>query len=375
MNFQTCNGPFCNGKKLPIERFEKYKENKNGYRTMCKICRRQKNNDNFVYGVCENCGNNHESMYGSGRFCDKRCAIIYSTNSKKGTISTFGGDNSFKKICANADCVFKNKQQPIENFYFRSNGNNVKTRRSICKHCAKLTIIRYRSTFSGFSKGMLSKAKERSIIKNIDFDLEENTIDSLWNEQNGKCALSKMEMTHKLGENKKTSRHPFNMSLDRIDSSKGYTKNNVQLVCNWVQTAKSDYDQDEFIEWVKIFAKNQEINENINIPEHKLTENDQSFHKKRKEQIIQYLNEGKSQTEISKLMGVSRKTIYKSCKKYNISNLNVHSEKYSKSINISKEELYHYVIIEKLPFTTIAKIARCSDNGLRKLCKKWNIEY
>jgi hypothetical protein len=35
------------------------------------------------------------------------------------------------------------------------------------------------------------------------------------------------------------------VSVDRIDSSKGYVPGNVQLVCKWVNLAKQDYSNDD----------------------------------------------------------------------------------------------------------------------------------
>ena len=48
----------------------------------------------------------------------------------------------------------------------------------------------------------------------------------------------------------KFDRSPFNMSIDRIDSKLGYVKGNIQLICVWMQTAKLDYDIDDFKNWV-----------------------------------------------------------------------------------------------------------------------------
>lgn len=45
-------------------------------------------------------------------------------------------------------------------------------------------------------------------------------------------------------------------SLDRIDSSKPYVKDNVQWVHKVVNNMKWDFDQNEFIEWCKIIASN-----------------------------------------------------------------------------------------------------------------------
>lgn len=352
MNFKSCKGPFCKGKILPLDRFEKCSRNKDGFRSVCKMCYTQKNNEDFKIGICEFCGNDHECLYGSGRFCNKKCAIAFSTKS----------DNLFKdiddenyKVCKYKYCEQDGKKQDIDNFYFKRNGNT-RERSNICKNCNNIKAKKYRYTKNGYMKSMLRSSKTRAKNKGLLHDISFKYIETLWLNQNGKCALSKMNMTYECRE-KNISRHPFNMSLDRIDSSMGYTKGNVQLICNWVQTAKSDYSQSDFIEWIFTFVKN---NEQSSVSNHVL--------------VKEYLQEGKSQSEIAKLLNVSKKTVYKICKNNNLSHLNKHKEIYTKSIDVTYEELYHYIIIENLPFTTIAKIVGCSDNGIRKLYRKWKLD-
>ena len=45
--------------------------------------------------------------------------------------------------------------------------------------------------------------------------------------------------------------HPMNFSIDRIDSSRGYVKDNVQVIANWVNKAKSDMNEHEFFDYIK----------------------------------------------------------------------------------------------------------------------------
>ena len=75
---------------------------------------------------------------------------------------------------------------------------------------------------------ILSNAKQRNNVEvSIDFLLE------LFDKQKGRCALSGEYMTIAATDTRTQSSH---VSLDRIDNSLGYTKDNVQLV-----TAKANY--------------------------------------------------------------------------------------------------------------------------------------
>jgi hypothetical protein len=93
-------------------------------------------------------------------------------------------------------------------------------------------------------KFLLKDAKQHSKQKNREFSI---TLDDLLEKlvvQDNKCALSSIEFSK---ENKP--------SLDRIDSSKGYTKDNIQLVLKEVNIMKSNFNQDYFIHLCSLIAK------------------------------------------------------------------------------------------------------------------------
>ena len=46
-------------------------------------------------------------------------------------------------------------------------------------------------------------------------------------------------------------KYPYNLSPDRIDSSKGYTKDNLQFVCNRVNAMKNNMNTEELIYFCK----------------------------------------------------------------------------------------------------------------------------
>lgn len=90
------------------------------------------------------------------------------------------------------------------------------------------------------------KNKERTIEFNL-------TIQQAWElflKQNRKCALSGMELKFKENSLDRTQ----TASLDRIDSNKGYTIDNIQWVHKDVNYMKMDLPQDRFIKICKEIA-------------------------------------------------------------------------------------------------------------------------
>jgi len=75
------------------------------------------------------------------------------------------------------------------------------------------------------------------------FDIDKTFLVGLWDKQDGYCALSGLKMEHKYGLLKSAS-------VDRIDSSKGYTKDNVQLVCKFINLGKQESTNEEVIQFL-----------------------------------------------------------------------------------------------------------------------------
>jgi len=84
----------------------------------------------------------------------------------------------------------------------------------------------------------------------VDLTLTKQQAWDLFIKQDGKCALSGIILSFPERHNDKT----WTASLDRIDSSKGYTQNNVQWLHKDVNMMKRIYDQDYFINICKLIA-------------------------------------------------------------------------------------------------------------------------
>ena len=92
------------------------------------------------------------------------------------------------------------------------------------------------------------RTKEKSgISRGYLWDLTIEFIWELYEEQGGVCALSGIP----IGWNKNLT---ATASIDRIDSSEGYLKGNVQLVHKDINFMKQQYDQDKFIALCKSVA-------------------------------------------------------------------------------------------------------------------------
>lgn len=76
----------------------------------------------------------------------------------------------------------------------------------------------------------------------------------VWQRQKGLCAYIKLPLS--------SEAHQFNtVSLDRIDSSKDYVVDNIQLVCVPINRMKSDMTEDRFIELCSLVTKNSKLAE------------------------------------------------------------------------------------------------------------------
>ena len=100
----------------------------------------------------------------------------------------------------------------------------------------------YGSYFGGLKAG----AKRR----NIEFDVSKEYLWDLFIAQDRKCSLTKLPL--EMGYKSQTA------SLDRIDSSKGYVKTNLQWVHRDINTMKMDFDNETFIRYCKLIIENHE---------------------------------------------------------------------------------------------------------------------
>lgn len=114
------------------------------------------------------------------------------------------------------------------------------------KRLVKETAVSYESSLNN----LLSVTKNRAKSHKRGFSIDLDYLLDLWVSGNGRCNLSGLKMTTGIGT--KGSK----VSIDRINSNRGYIKGNCQLVRTDVNIAKNALEQKDFIKLCKAVAKN-----------------------------------------------------------------------------------------------------------------------
>jgi len=101
--------------------------------------------------------------------------------------------------------------------------------------------------YCGISGSRLADIKIRAKKKNLEFDLDAQFLWEIFIKQDRKCAITgkELDLTQ-------------DGSVDRIDSSRGYTKNNVWWVTKDINKMKLDFTLDYFIHLCEMVANNKE---------------------------------------------------------------------------------------------------------------------
>lgn len=205
----------------------------------CRLCNETKPIDDFNKSIC--------GKFGYANEC-KKC--------RKDTRKqlNFPRITEGSKLCNNCGI-----EQDITKF--NTDTKNTDGLRSTCKNCSIECVNKYGSTFDGFIKmlyyDLISNAKKRNI--NVEITIDD--IKNQFNNQVGLCALTRFKMTwNKQPSNSQTHiSNKFNISVDRINSEKDYTKDNIQLVCAIINIIKYKLSKNKFTEICYKISKNNNL--------------------------------------------------------------------------------------------------------------------
>ena len=95
----------------------------------------------------------------------------------------------------------------------------------------------------------VESAKHRAIRKGIVFEITDEDIVEKLNKQHNKCFISKQNIS--MVEN-----DWYSLSLDRLDNSIGYTKDNTIVVTKFINSSKNDLSLKDFLKMLKEVCDN-----------------------------------------------------------------------------------------------------------------------
>lgn len=123
-----------------------------------------------------------------------------------------------------------------------------------CKGCSNRIRVRKNVRHKYISSAILTKIQLKSIrgnSRNLKVEITTKDIYEIFEKQNKKCALSGLDITLTY-----TKKCKMTGSIDRIDSSKDYTIDNIQIIHKDINRMKNCYNQEYFIKMCTLIANN-----------------------------------------------------------------------------------------------------------------------
>lgn len=131
--------------------------------------------------------------------------------------------------------------------------------------CRKHSIGKENPHWSGYEDltgSQWSLIKNNAKHRGIEVKISMKEAWEIFVQQDGKCALSGIELSFSKSYNRKLAskqREETTASLDRIDSAKGYEIGNVQWLHKDINLMKRTLSQDRFVQLCKAVSKRQKV--------------------------------------------------------------------------------------------------------------------
>ena len=137
-------------------------------------------------------------------------------------------------------------------FYISRAKKNTAGRVYHCSVCAAKTQRKRNMTEVGYKANLWQNLLGNAKRRNIPVHIEKSDIQRLYDEQGGLCAVTGLPMQFSALESGKNS---YAVSVDRIDSSRGYYQDNIRLVCGRVNLMKMELSDEQMRFWCRAILK------------------------------------------------------------------------------------------------------------------------
>lgn len=155
-------------------------------------------------------------------------------------------------------------EKTLENFHSSSIYPDGK--KYTCKDCRSVEAKKYsevskKNKAKNWYRSLFFDCRKRAKKAGYELDFDINYILELYNNQNKKCYWYGIEMIPS-----SKAKYPFQPSVDRIDNTKGYSKDNIILCCFSANMGRNANNFETFKEFADVIRglKNQPKIQNIN---------------------------------------------------------------------------------------------------------------
>ena len=132
---------------------------------------------------------------------------------------------------------------------------------SNCKECSARRARESGKTLAGFFRKKLGGIRGRCKSRGLDYNLDLLFVLEMYDRQGGKCFYSGIQFVfdfakkeHRYMTARDWSSGKYSPSIDRIDDSRGYTRDNVVLACYVINIMRNTQTQDEFINHCQLIS-------------------------------------------------------------------------------------------------------------------------
>ena len=214
----------------------------------------------MIIKTCPNCNKTYKSKKKNQKYCSYECAnesrqkqvSFNCENCGKECTHKLSHFKKSKRHCCSTECASILRTEldivkcPKCNKMFKQN----KKTQVYCSVPCTFKTDEY-SPFLNHMNGVFKRMKKWNMQDELDFD--KVFLKELWERQEGRCAITGIRMVLEKDASSKRAREkkPNKASLDRIDSSKPYTKGNVQFICMCVNYMKNTFQNDEIVEFIE----------------------------------------------------------------------------------------------------------------------------
>jgi len=141
---------------------------------------------------------------------------------------------------------------PELNFHISRAEKNTAKRAYNCNACVSKAQRKRNMTEVGYKANLWQNLRSNAARRNIPVHIEKSDIQRLYDTQRGLCSVTGLPMQFSAVEKGKNS---YAVSVDRIDNTRGYSLDNIRLVCARVNLMKMELSDEQMQFWCRVILE------------------------------------------------------------------------------------------------------------------------